>query len=141
MPLAKPTNGSNTDYAARIGALFDAVNDGTGLTGSWTPTISASSGTITTSSASGTYIKVGNRYFFNVAITITANGTGAGVLQFTIPVTASATTVGCGRAEAVSGKQLQARVLSGSATMIVANYDGTYPAVSGESLLISGTFM
>lgn len=24
--LAKPTNGSNADYAARIGALFDAVN-------------------------------------------------------------------------------------------------------------------
>ena len=28
MALLKPTNGSNADYAARIGLLFDAFNNG-----------------------------------------------------------------------------------------------------------------
>lgn len=118
---------------------------GTGSTWAWitaaAPTITAASGTITTSSATCKYIQVGKTVFFRQNITITTNGTGAGAVVSTLPITAatSGIYVASGRATSVSGKQLQA--YAGATTTInIYNYDGTYPGAGGELLIINGFY-
>lgn len=110
---------------------------------SWTPTISAATGTITTSSGTGKYTQIGKTVHFYAALTITNNGTGSGVIISTVPVSGAAadgTSVGGGRAGAVSGKQVNVRIESTGTRFYVLNYDNSYPAASGEILRISGTY-
>lgn len=108
----------------------------------WTPTVTASANTITTATASGErYLLPGGLKFFTAEISITTNGTGSGVVQFTLPETATANGTGWGRAENVSGYQLQTRVLATSSTAIVANFDGTYPGADGELLIVAGFYV
>lgn len=106
--------------------------------GTWTPAVSASSGTITTSSATGRFFKQGNGLQIHVEITITTNGTGADAVVFTLPAVASVGAVLNGRATSVSGKQLQGLVAAAGNLVGVVNYDGTYPGASGELLLLDG---
>lgn len=49
-------------------------------TGTFTPTMSAGSGTITTQSATGEYVKVGNVCFIHMVLTLTNKGTASGSL-------------------------------------------------------------
>ncbi len=104
----------------------------------YTPTVSSASGTITTASATGKSTQIGKTAFVDMAITITTNGTGAGAVLATLPITGFSATriLGYGRANVVSGNQLQAR---GSSTSQVAiyNYNGTYPGVNTEVLLVT----
>lgn len=122
-----------------------SLTSGAGSSWAWitasAPTITAVSGTITTSSATCKYVQIGKSILFRMNITITTNGSGAGAVVATLPITSSAInmSVGSGRASAVSGKQLQAYT-SATNTINIYNYDGTYPGASGELLLINGFF-
>jgi len=108
---------------------------------SWTPTIGSGTGTITTKSGTGKYIQTGKIVNWQLAITITTNGTGAGYVTFTLPVNSLDTEayVGSGRATASSGRQLQCRTDSAN-TVRVYDYSNAYPATSGEKLILSGTY-
>lgn len=102
---------------------------------SYTPTVSASTGTITTSSVGAAkYQQIGKLVVVRLDITITTNGTGAGYVIVTLPVTGASNNDGAftGRARSVSGKGLTSSITTTS--VYIFNYDGTYPASSGETL-------
>jgi hypothetical protein len=108
----------------------------------WTPTVSSSAGTITTKSGAGVFTRVGKTVHLRAVLSIVTNGTGSGSISFTLPVTAINTfaAVGAGRENNVTGKMLQV-YLAGSTTIAsVVNFDNTYPAANGTSLLVSLTY-
>jgi hypothetical protein len=103
MALSKPTNGSNADYAARIGLLFDAVNNGN-IPFPATQVASADpnvlddyeEGTFTTgltfggaavgmtkSITTGSYTKIGNRCIVSGYCKLSAKGSSTGAALFT----------------------------------------------------------
>ena len=110
--------------------------------GSWTPTITATSGTFTTVSATGSYTKVGRAVVIRVSITITTVGTASGGVVFTLPFTANSTGgwVCAGRENNSTGKMLQALIAGSATTATAFNYDNTSTIGAGFALIISGTY-
>ena len=106
------------------------------------PQIASSGGSLTTASCTMRWNAIGKRIFFSLKATITTNGTGSGSIVIggggTLPFTPNAAyvQVAYGRADGVSGKQLQGK-FNGS-TLTIFNYDGTYPGASGEILIMNG---
>ena len=108
---------------------------------SYTPTITAAAGTITsTNSVSGSYIRVGKLCWLRFNVGITLNGTGAGSVNVSLPFTsASATNVGIFRESLVNGN-VGAVVVEGSGSVAkLTNYDNTYPGANAVNLI--GTVM
>lgn len=102
----------------------------TGITTGWasyTPTITSSSGTITTvGSVSSYYQQVNKVVYVYFSIAITTKGTAAGQLRMTLPITASSnmltdTVIGSAREQAISGNFMQA-FLSSSTQVAMLNY-------------------
>lgn len=138
--LVISTAGKGIDFSADPSApgmtseLLDDYEEGT-----WTPSVSSLSGTITTvGSVTGTYTKVGNLVTLQAFIPIADNGTGAGALVVTsLPFAPSAT------ASIYSGQGLNntnAKALTvycQSSILYVRLYDATYPLTSGEVAVIT----
>jgi hypothetical protein len=113
------------------------------IVGAWTaytPTITANTGTITTKSASGRYTQIGKTVHFHATIFITTNGSGAGFVIATMPVTAQNANACAlyGRSD-LTGKGLSGVMIS-TTTIAILNYDGTYPGADGANLRIDGTY-
>lgn len=108
---------------------------------SWTPTVSASSGTFTSVSATGKYAVIGGLTFFRVIITITTNGTAASIARFTLPTTATEAAVFYGRETGSAGNQLQGSVAASSAVVDVVTYNNLYPGASGATLTVAGFYV
>jgi hypothetical protein len=108
----------------------------------YTPTVSASSGTITTSSATGRFHVIGKTVHFTVTITITTNGTGSGALRFTLPKLCRNNSIAAGRGEggSTTGDMMQARLSAGSSTVNVFNFDNAYPGSDGATIYVSGSY-
>ena len=105
---------------------------------SYTPTVTAASGTITSYSASGVYCKIGKIVHYNFYISITNNGTGSGAVIATLPVTMTGNAIGAGRDNTQSGNMLQ---LFASGTEIrIFDYKNSYPAVNNSILVCSITY-
>ena len=84
--------------------LFRSYEEGT-----WTPTMTSGSGTITTQSSYGYYTKIGNSVTVLVAVAISNGGTASGVgtingLPFT-PQTVTSLSSGGGRAATASFRE------------------------------------
>lgn len=117
------TSGKGIDFSATSGTgtselLADYEE------GDFTPAITASSGTIT-SFTLGTcnYTKVGRMVTINFSVTITNAGTGTGSLDVPLPFTNGAAIAnGCGRENALTGAQLQARVAAAGTNMNIQTY-------------------
>jgi hypothetical protein len=106
----------------------------------WTPTISATTGSFTTTSAAGRYIKIGKTVHFTIAVTITTVGTGSGA-RFTLPVIAQTAvgTVGYYRERAVTG--LTGVITLASTTLAgFFEYDNTMTIANGWVFQGSGTY-
>lgn len=138
------TTPSKFGGAVDVGSLSVAGNAITGLSGAawstWTPTITATSGTITTSSTtSARYAQIGKTVIFQAQIVITTNGTGAGSVRVTLPVTARTATN-----FSFSGVRSGTVTLNGITASTTAvdwqDYNGTYPGADGRSLYIHGTY-
>lgn len=107
----------------------------------YTPVITSGTGTITTSSATGRYRRIGKTTEVEMTITITTNGTGATYVSATLPVTAAAAFyMIAGRENGVSGKAVQGLIGISATGVNIYNYDGTYPAVNGSILLMTGSY-
>lgn len=108
----------------------------------WTPTVTASSGTITTYTAAGVYTKVGRVVHASVQVTLTAVGTAAGALIVTLPFSASTfPSIGAGREDQNTGTMLQARI--GSATpgsALVLTYNNLTAIANGNVVQFSITY-
>lgn len=108
--------------------------------GTWTPTIGSGGGTITTSSANGSYVKIGRMVHATVNITITNAGTGTGALTFTVPFTSNT----AGNSTAGSGVETAAVGFTGTCYLgtnsvtVSAYKDGfTTPIGTGNGLIYS----
>ena len=106
---------------------------------SYTPTITASSGTITSAGGIVNWQKLGNGLVYcAVQVNITTNGTGSGSVGCTLPFTVRGPAIFAGRENGVSGKMLQGVLSANTTFMSIVNYDGTYPAANGSVLVLSG---
>ncbi len=107
--------------------------------GTWTGTISATSGTFTTVSFSeGIYTKIGRMVFLNGAVTITTAGTAAGDLIISgAPFASGATVQGSGREDSATGFICWTFIASGSTTIRVRKYDNTTIIGSGNLVRFS----
>ena len=102
--------------------------------GSYTPTITANTGTFTTVSATGHYTKIGRVVKVCVTITITTNGTAATTVNFSVPFTSTADheIYGCGRERATTGFSVSVAMGASTTTAACRKYDGTYPGGTGN---------
>jgi hypothetical protein len=109
---------------------------------SWTPTVSASSGTITTYTILfAKYIQIGKLVHCMFDIQIDNNGTGAGNLLVTAPVTIAAAQrgFGSGLERTATGNQVQ--VQNQNTTQIRINtYNNGYPAGNNYRINAGYTF-
>lgn len=115
---------ANTPAAGMTSQLLNWYEEGT-----WTPTVTASTGTITNVVTNGTYTRIGRQVTIYARIEINNNGTGAGDLRVTgMPYAAAdAEMFNCaGREDRTVGFAWAASAVS--ATEIrMTKYDGTYP--------------
>lgn len=109
---------------------------------SFTPTITASTGTITTVGAvSGAYQKIGKTIRFRMSIAITTIGTASGRLIATLPFNAAGAGAG-----SASGFAQGTRIVAGVVSYDVAHKlsvvadGGIFPLGSGESMYLAGTY-
>jgi hypothetical protein len=119
------TAGKGIDFSAdpsTAGMTSELLNDYE--EGTFTPAITASSGTITSFTLGVcNYTKVGRMVTVNFSVTITNAGTGAGSLNVPLPFTnGPAIANGTGRENALTGSQLQARVNAAGTDMNVQTY-------------------
>ena len=161
-----PSTGAFTTLSATTGAAVGGATAGTGglafpatavavadantlddyEEGTWTPTITSGTGTITTVGAvAGTYTKIGRKVTLSAQFAITTNGTGASVLKVNgLPFTGSQATVTYYCPNATN--RSDAFVLSAeynpgaSNTINLYKYDGTYPGADGKTYTLSVTF-
>ncbi|WP_447361700.1 hypothetical protein ACSC95_19150 [Burkholderia vietnamiensis] len=111
---------------------------------SYTPTISASSGSYTSASATGGYMRLGKLVCLQATASITTVGTGTTTV-LSLPVTAASTNSGmqvlAGRENALTGKMLQAAIVSGGSSMVITDYANASAAANGASEVISGCYI
>jgi hypothetical protein len=108
---------------------------------SYTPTITAGSGSFTSVSATGKYRTVGKTTNLQIKVTITTNGSAATTVNATLPNTNANDCVLFGRESAVLGSQVMGAISAGAtATGIVIASSGAYPGGDGHVINICGTY-
>ena len=105
----------------------------------YTPTVTAASGTFTTVSATGKYLQIGKLIGIQTLVTITTNGTAAGAVVFTLPVTGTGSQFyAAGREIAATGLGLTCELSGSSGAIRLTN--NNYPGGSGYQLAITGIY-
>jgi hypothetical protein len=101
--------------------------------GTWTPSFTPGSGSITTQSGSGRYTKIGNMVVLTGTVTVTLWGTAAGGVDVTgMPFTNADKLCATGTEAAVNGKTCSGRQpTTGSTTFALVFYDNGGIASSG----------
>jgi|SRR5581483_1407597 len=106
---------------------------------SYTPTLTAGTGSFTSASAAGKYIQVGKTVSIRIVVTITTNGTAASSVNVTLPIAPNGWAVFTGKEGLVNGKAFGGST-NGSASLQLTNYDNTYPGASGAALVLEGVY-
>lgn len=131
---------ANTPAAGMTSQLLNWYEEGT-----FTPTITAGSGTITTvGTVVGRYTRVGRNVTVNLSIAITTNGTGASsIIVSTVPISAStalAVYSGSGY-NSSTGRGLSVATQSSDNKIYIRNADATYPVADGQILFVTVTYL
>lgn len=101
--------------------------------GTYTPTVTATSGTITSvTGAQGAYLKVGRFYACVFSFTIADNGTGSGFQQVTLPAVVDVSIVPTAGTELSAGNSVVGATVGGSSTLTMYNSGGGYPGGTGK---------
>lgn len=142
--LAPATAGTGIDFAVTSGSgtseLLSDYEEGT-----WTPTIAAGTGAITSYTTTNcTYTKIGRLVSLFGSFTITNNGTGAGNitisnLPFAVLDTYSAG--GVARENALSGTMCDITIDGSTTTLVMRTYSNLYPAATGASFKFSASYI
>jgi hypothetical protein len=113
---------ANTHAAGMTSELLNYYEEG-----NYTPTVAATTGSLTSTTATAAYTRIGRQVTVTANVTITNAGTGAGTLTITLPFTANASFSfsGAGRENALTGAQLQANISAGGTVVNVVNYANT----------------
>jgi len=110
----------------------------------YTPTLASITGAFTDAAKAGRYRVIDKTVQFQVTVNIITNGTAAGGVIVGLPVPSSLVSgtwfAVNGRASQISGKALAGSIQPTLNTVSMFNYDGSYPGVNGELLVISGTY-
>lgn len=108
----------------------------------YTPTITANTGTFTSVAATGRYLQRGCIVHVQLQITITTNGTAASAILATLPI-ANASGTGyllTGKETNLTGYMVTGLVGAASSTLTIQKYDGTYLGGNGALFAISGYY-
>lgn len=108
--------------------------------GTTTPTVTPDSGSITTSSCTVKYWKIGTMCFFIVTVQITTAGTGAGAINVPLPFTSTGDGGASGREGAVTGLSCVGTVANGSTSIGIWKYDFTTIIGSGRTVKVAGFY-
>lgn len=137
-----PATSDNDVSIATTAYVRAAMADAFSQITTWTPTVSAASGTLTTTAVnSANFLKVGKLVFFSAQVTLTNHGTGGGALQITLPTTAGYLGTFAGRENALTGHQLQGSVFTASNLLTIFKYDGSSLIATGAQVRISGFYL
>jgi hypothetical protein len=134
---------STTDTRLAVGGdygfLSALASESTGLKWdsgaytSYTPTLSASSGSFTSASVAGNYKRIGKVCVTRFQVTITTNGTASGVILITMPFTSTGYATGTWREVQSIGNAGQT-FLSSSTQIGMTNFsDNSYPGANGRT--------
>jgi len=104
----------------------------------YTPVITAASGTFTSVSAIGRFLKRGKIVNVQFTITITTNGTAAVAVHASLPLTVSSAAVGQGKETIVTGNMVSA-IMAGTNAAIQTS-TGAYPGGDGRSIIVTGEY-
>jgi len=139
--LVMGTSGKGIDFSATSGTgTSELLNDYE--EGTFTPTISATTGAITAYTInSARYTKIGRAVHIVVQFFVSDNGTGAGQIYLQgLPFTNAVAT--CGMTYNQSTGAVGAISVSTSATDGYINqYNGLYPVISGQTLQLNLTYI
>jgi hypothetical protein len=106
---------------------------------SYTPSLSAITGSFTSATTSGKYKVLGKTVLFTIKLSITTAGTAV-IPVLSLPFASLNATSFAGKETTAVGKTLAADVAAGSGSVVVTFYDGTNPAVSTYTLVVSGSY-
>lgn len=127
---------ANTPLAGMTSQLLNWYEEGT-----YTPTVAATTGSITSYTVSAVYTRVGRLVTFTANVTITNAGLAAGALTITLPYTAGGYAFnGSGRENALTGYMLQAYIAAGGTLVNVVKYDNTTAIVTNAQLRVTITY-
>jgi len=119
------------------------INGQTGL-GAWiayTPTVTASSGALTSYTATGRYKRTGNTVLVTVDVTLTNIGTGSIVLNITVPfLAANHRFVINGFERAVTGVQCFGSIAANTGYMGIVAYNNTYVILTNSNVIMTGEY-
>lgn len=113
-------------------------------TGTFTPTMSASSGTISTQSGTGEYVKIGNICMIHMVLTLTDKGTASGTLSVSgLPFTSGTLRLPIvSRENATTGVMEQFVVEGNNSTgFLKATGGGNVTMANGNVRLIGGCYI
>jgi len=139
---ARWTSKANGDFSVKGNFLVGsgAVALETAWT-SYTPTITAGSGSFTTTSAVGLHKTIGKTVHVRIRVVITTVGTAAGSIIATLP--SAATTQDQlipGYEVAVTGKMMNGYIAASGSTVSGKFYDNTFSSANGHVYLFQGTY-
>lgn len=132
--LVMATAGKGIDFSANGGDVLSQYDEGT-----WNPTVTSASGTLTSYTASGTYTRIGRMVTAQARVQLTNAGTATGALIISNPIAMNSTitAMGCGRDDN-TGTMLQARIVPGlNSSIYVLTYINSTVIATGNDILIS----
>jgi hypothetical protein len=107
----------------------------------WSPTLSASSGSVTASASVAVYKKFGKLVWFTLIFAVSNAGTGTGALRFTLPSTPGYGGSCFGFENVNTGFGVTGKISGGSAVVdCTFSSDNTYPGALNAQLRFTGTY-
>jgi hypothetical protein len=100
---------------------------------SYTPTITANTGSFTTVTGTAAWIRIGKLCVLRYQITITTNGTAGGNIKFNLPFTAAAAVAGVTREVFSTGNLGQAEI--NGADIFLTTITNGYPGADNRSFI------
>lgn len=141
--IGPATSTNTTNIATNTTNIATNTADIAAIKAAWTtytPTVTASSGTFTTVSAAGSYLTIGKLVHFTCTITITTVGTAAGAIVLPLPVGTTARAASVFGLAHNLGKSVGYRLLNADTTGNISFYDNTSAIAAGNVIVVTGIY-